>query len=34
VMASGCTFAGGTPERDAFLAALVEYTEAGLMRHG
>jgi bifunctional oligoribonuclease and PAP phosphatase NrnA len=34
VMASGCTFAGGVPERDAFLAALVEYTEAGLMRHG
>ena len=25
VMASGCTFAGGTVERDAFLAALVEY---------
>jgi len=32
VMASGCTFAGGTVERDAFLAALVEYTEAGLAR--
>ncbi len=30
VMASGCTFAGGLPERDAFLAALVDYTEAGL----
>lgn len=30
VMASGCTFAGGTTERDAFLAALADYTEAGL----
>jgi len=30
VMASGCTFAGGTAERDAFLAALADYTEAGL----
>jgi len=30
VMASGCTFPGGTAERDAFLAALVTYTEAGL----
>lgn len=30
VQASGCTFAGGIPERDAFLAALVAYTEAGL----
>jgi phosphoesterase RecJ-like protein len=34
VMASGCTFAGGASERDAFLAALVEYTEAGLARRG
>jgi len=32
VMASGCTFAGGIPERDAFLAALVDYTEAGLAK--
>ncbi|HEY8292882.1 MAG TPA: DHH family phosphoesterase [Thermomicrobiales bacterium] len=32
VMASGCTFAGGLPERDAFLTALVAYTEAGLAR--
>jgi phosphoesterase RecJ-like protein len=32
VMASGCTFAGDLPERDAFLAALVAYTEAGLAR--
>jgi phosphoesterase RecJ-like protein len=32
VMASGCTFAGGLPERDAFLAALIAYTEAGLAR--
>jgi bifunctional oligoribonuclease and PAP phosphatase NrnA len=30
VMASGCTFAGDLSERDAFLAALVAYTEAGL----
>ena len=30
VMASGCTFAGGISERDAFLATLVDYTEAGL----
>jgi hypothetical protein len=33
-MASGCTFAGGIPERDAFLAALVAYTEAGLAQRG
>lgn len=30
VQASGCTFTGDIPERDAFLAALVEYTEAGI----
>jgi phosphoesterase RecJ-like protein len=30
VQASGCTFAGGVAERDALLATLVEYTEAGL----
>jgi phosphoesterase RecJ-like protein len=32
VQASGCTLTGGTDVRDAFLAALVDYTEAGL-RH-
>ncbi len=32
VQASGCTFAGGEAERDAFLQSLVEYTEAGLRR--
>ncbi len=30
VQASGCRIAGGVAERDALLAALVEYTEAGL----
>lgn len=30
VMASGCTFPGGLVERGVFLAALVEYAEAGL----
>ncbi len=32
VQASGCTFAGDGAERDAFLAALVAYTEAGLLQ--
>ncbi len=30
VQASGCTLSGGIGERDAFLAALAAYTEAGL----
>jgi phosphoesterase RecJ-like protein len=34
VQASGCTLSGDVAERDAFLAALVAYTEAGLARAG